>query len=379
MSIGGAWQLGPFTRHGSAVIGRSPDLGFHCPASEREVQWAGKDVFNPGSVVRNGRVHLLIRGEDTVDSHRGTSRIGLAVSDDGVHFAVEPEPVLFPDVDEWQPWEWPGGCEDPRVVESPDGGYVYLYTGFDGKVARLMVATSTDLREWRKHGRAFGATRHAGRWSKSGAVVTTVTDGRLVADRIGGRYWMYWGEGNCFAATSDDLVAWVPLEFDASPDRYLTRLSGAGTGWDVHRVPGPRMMRPLLFPRPGRFDSLLVEPGPPAVRTDDGILLVYNGANHPTRGDPTLAAFGYQPGQALFDPNDPAACIARATQPFLRPDTDDDRVGQVDNVCFAQGLVLFDDRWHLYYGMADSKIGCATAPFVDSAAGRVLFVDREGA
>ena len=88
---------------------------------------------------------------------------------------------------------------------------------------------------------------------------------------------------------------------------------------------------------------------------------MYNGANHPTRGDPTLAPFGYQPGQALFDPNDPASCIARATQPFLRPDTDDDRVGQVDNVCFAQGLVLFDDRWFLYFGMADSKIGCATA------------------
>ena len=363
MTIEDTWQLGPFTRYESAVIGRSPDFGFHCPASEREVRWAGKDVFNPGAVVRDGRVHLLIRGEDTVDSHRGTSRIGLAVSDDGVHFAVEPEPVLFPDVDAWQPWEWPGGCEDPRVVESPDGGYVCLYTGFDGKVARLMVATSSDLREWRKHGPAFGATPHAGRWSKSGAVVTSVTDGRLVADRIGGRYWMYWGEGNCFAATSDDLVAWAPLEFDASPDRYLTRSSGAGTGWDVHSVPGPRMMRPLLFPRPGRFDSLLVEPGPPALRTDDGILLVYNGANHPTKGDPTLAPFGYQPGQARFDANDPAACIARATQPFLRPDTLDDRVGQVDNVCFAQGLVLFDDRWHLYYGMADSKIGCATAPF----------------
>ena len=176
---------------------------------------------------------------------------------------------------------------------------------------------------------------------------------------------MYWGEGNCFAATSDDLVAWAPLEFDASPDRYLTRSSGAGTGWDVHSVPGPRMMRPLLFPRPGRFDSLLVEPGPPAVRTDDGILLVYNGANHPTKGrsDPRPVRLPARPG-AVRRERSCFACIARATQPFLRPDTLDDRVGQVDNVCFAQGLVLFDDRWHLYYGMADSKIGCATAPFV---------------
>lgn len=36
--------------------------------------------------------------------------------------------------------------------------------------------------------------------------------------------------------------------------------------------------------------------------------------------------------------------------------------GQVDNVCFAEGLVLFNDTWHLYYGVADSRIGCVTAP-----------------
>ena len=368
MTLRDAWQLGPFTRHEGAVIERVPALTFRCPVSGREVAWAGKDVFNPGAIVHDGRVHLLIRGEDSADGN-GTSRIGLAVSDDGVHFTVEPEPVLFPDDDEWQPWEWPGGCEDPRVVESPDGGYVCLYTGFDGKVARLLVATSVDLREWHKHGPAFGATAHARRWSKSGSVVTAVRDGRLVADRVDGRYWMYWGEGICFAATSDDLVAWTPLEFDATPDRHLTRTSDAGDGgWKVHRVPGARGLRPLLFPRPTRFDSLLVEPGPPAVRTADGILLICNGANHPAKGDPALPPFAYQPGQALFDGNDPASCIARSTEPFLRPDTRDDQVGQVENVCFAQGLARFDDRWHLYYGLADSKIGCAAAPLTSSSA-----------
>jgi predicted GH43/DUF377 family glycosyl hydrolase len=357
-----AWQIGPFSRQEDPVLGRAPELTFACPISGRNVRWAGKDVFNPGAVVRDGRVHLLIRGEDTRDATSGTSRIGLAVSDDGFRFTVEPEPVLYPDNDEWQSWEWPGGCEDPRVVESPDGGYVCLYTGFDGTVARLLVATSTDLRSWRKHGPAFAATPHERRWSKSGAIVTAIRDGRLIADRVDGRYWMYCGEGTCFAATSADLVTWTPVEFDASPDRYLTRSSEAG--WEVHRAPGAPGLRPLLSPRRTRFDSLLVEPGPPAVRTTDGILLVYNGANHPKNGDPSLAAFAYQPGQALFDGNDPAACIARAKVPFLRPDTPDHRVGQVDNVCFAQGLVLFDNRWHLYYGMADSRIGCATAEAV---------------
>ncbi len=359
-----SWALGPFTRHPGAVVDARPGLEFTCPVGGDRVAWAGKDVFNPGAVVRHGRVHLLVRGEDRSARSHGTSRLGLATSDDGFRFTVEPEPVLFPSDDRWQPWEWPGGCEDPRLVESPDGGYVCLYTGFDGKAATLLVATSDDLRTWRKHGPAFAGTRYARRWSKSGAVVTAVADGRLQAGRIDGRYWMYWGEGVCFAATSDDLIRWTPVEFDPDADRYLTASDeGEATGsWQVETVPGRPVLRPLLFRRPRRFDSWLVEPGPPAVRTDDGIVLVYNGANHPRHGDPDSAPFAYQPGQALFDLADPGSCIGRTPEPFLRADTPQERRGQVDSVCFAQALVLLDEVWHLYFGMADSRIGCATAP-----------------
>src|SRR5580658_4939259 len=170
-----------FTRAGGTVVSADPSLTFDCPVTGAPVRWAAKDVFNPGGVVRDGRVHLLVRAEDAVGRYRGTSRIGLATSDDGVRFTVEPEPVLFPADDEWQAWEWPGGCEDPRVVESPDGGYVCLYTAFDGKGACLSVATSDDLLVWHKHGPAFAGTLHARRWSKSGAIVTAVERGRLVA------------------------------------------------------------------------------------------------------------------------------------------------------------------------------------------------------
>jgi predicted GH43/DUF377 family glycosyl hydrolase len=352
------WALGPFRAGDGALLAPLPAARFRCPVSGELVAWAAKDVFNPGAVVHDGRVHLLFRAEDAVGRYSGTSRIGLAVSDDGSTFQVEDEPVLFPAVDRWQPWEWPGGCEDPRVVESPDGGFVCTYTAFDGKVGTLFVATSDDLRRWEKHGPAFAATPYVRRSSKSGAIVTEVLDGRLVAARIGGRFWMYWGEGTCFAATSDDLVHWKPVDYDATGDRFLAY---AGGRWEVEVVPGHRVLRPLLFPRRGRFDSLLVEPGPPAVRTAAGIVLIYNGANRSDGGDPTLPPLSYQPGQALFDAGDPAACIARATQPFLRAAGVDARDGQVGNVCFAQALVLWADRWHLYFGMADSRIGSAVA------------------
>jgi predicted GH43/DUF377 family glycosyl hydrolase len=362
VTLAGAWQIGPFSQRGE-VLRQRPDAQFTCPLLGTSVAWAAKDVFNPAAVVRDGKVHLLFRGEDTVGPYSGTSRLGLAVSDDGITFNVEPEPVIYPEPDVWQPWEWPGGCEDPRVVESPDGGYVCLYTAFDGKASCLFVATSDDLRQWEKHGPAFAGSPYARRWSKSGAIVTEVSDGRLKAAKVDDHYLMYWGEGTCFAATSLDLVRWIPMEFDAGADRYLSHNAQGSVGsWDVHTVPGQKALRPLLFPRPGRFDSLLVEPGPPAVRTVDGVVLIYNGAEVMLTEDGTSIDVRYQPGQVLFDPSDPTSPIARAESPFLLGDNFEGLQGQVDNVCFAQGLVLFHDSWFLYYGMADSQIGCATAP-----------------
>jgi beta-1,2-mannosidase len=361
VSLPDPWQLGPFTG-GVEILRRQPGARFACPLLRSSVAWAAKDVFNPAAVVHEGKVCLLFRGEDEVGPYSGTSRIGLATSDDGIHFTVEPAPVLFPDLDPWQPWEWPGGCEDPRVVPSPNGGYVCLYTAFDGKASCLFVATSDDLRHWHKHGPAFADGPYVRRWSKSGAVVTEVRQGRLTAAAFGDRFLMYWGEGTCFGATSPDLVHWTPMEFDPEADRYLTYDSGdPAAPWSVHRVRGRKVLRPLLFPRPGRFDSLLVEPGPPAVRTAEGVVLIYNGATLSTGVDGGPAHVAYRPGQVLFDPLDPASPVARAEEPFPLGPESDRLAGQVDDVCFAQGLVLFKGVWHLYYGMADSRIGCATA------------------
>lgn len=182
-------------------------------------------------MVHDGRVCLLVRAEDHVGRYGGTSRIGLATSTEVHHFELESEPVLAPGDDRWQAWEWPGGCEDPPVVESPDGGYVCAYTAFDGKVGSLFVATSPDLRCWTKHGPAFAKTPYVRLPSKAGAIITELKDGRLVAARIEGRGWMYWGEGVVYAATSDDLVRWTPLETDTAPDRYLT--------WNPGRASAP--------------------------------------------------------------------------------------------------------------------------------------------
>ena len=353
------WTIGPFSPP-RRVLEDRPTVRFECPLAG-SIEWAAKDAFNPGAVVHDGKVCLLVRGEDRVGRYAGTSRVGLATSDDGIHFTMEDEPVLFPADDRWQAWEWPGGIEDPRVVAAPDGTFVCTYTAFDGKVGSLFVATSADLRRWTKHGPAFAGSAYVRRPTKAGAIVTELRDGRLVAARVDGRYWMYWGEGMIFAATSDDLVRWTPLESESAPDRYLTwdpTVRGPMGHWQLERVPGAQGLRPIAGPRRHRFDSLLTEPGPPAVLTEAGIVLIYNGTNHYDGGVADAPPLAYQPGQMLLDANDPTAVIGRAAEPFLRIGAAEAQ-GQVGNVCFAQGLVAFRDRWLLYVGLADSRLGVA--------------------
>jgi predicted GH43/DUF377 family glycosyl hydrolase len=362
------WPPGPFSTP-QRILERPAGVAFDCPVAGVRIAWAAKDLFNPAAVVRDEKVCLLVRAEDHEGRYAGTSRIGLAESTDGRIFELAAEPVIFPDDDCWQAWEWPGGCEDPRVVESPEGGYVCAYTAFDGKVPSLFMASSDDLVHWRKHGPAFAGSAYVRRPSKSGAVITELKDGRLVAARIGGSFWMYWGEGAIYAAVSDDLVRWTPVEIEAAPERYLTwspATKDQRGGWGVEMVTGGMGLHPIVGPRRGRFDSRLAEPGPPAVLAENGVFLIYNGGNDARLGDPAYAAGAYQPGLLVLDPKDPTAVIARPLAPFLAIDPAE-ADGQVGNVCFAEGLVAFKGEWLLYVGLADSRLGVSAAPMESEA------------
>jgi predicted GH43/DUF377 family glycosyl hydrolase len=108
----------------------------------------------------------------------------------------------------------------------------------------------------------------------------------------------------------------------------------------------------VLPPRPGRFDSRVVEPGPPPLITGDGIFLIYNGA------DDHLV---YRTGWVLFDKNDPSKVLARADAPVFTPEEQWEKVGQVPKVVFVEGLVRTGKRWLFYYGGADKYVGVAEA------------------
>jgi predicted GH43/DUF377 family glycosyl hydrolase len=339
------WALGKFVRpaSGNPVISPDSTTAFDCPLSQKAIAWESNDTFNPAATVYNNQLCVLYRAEDKSGQGIGgrTSRIGLAVSDDGIQMKREKTPVLFPAADDQQENEWPGGCEDPRVAVTEDGVYVMLYTQWNRKVPRLAVATSTDLKKWEKHGPAF-ETAYEGKYytmaTKSASIVTAVVNGKQIITKINGKYFMYWGEQHVYAATSDDLRDWQPLEENGA-------------------------LKILMSPRKKYFDSHLTECGPPAVLTEKGIVLLYNGKNLAgAEGDTLFTANSYCAGQALFDVHEPTRLKGRLDKPFLVPTESFEKSGQYPaGTVFIEGLVYFHDAWFLYFGCADSRVAVAIA------------------
>lgn len=339
------WMIAPFRKQHEANPCLSPNTAssFHCPVRNCQIHWEAKDVFNAAAVVKNDKIYLLYRAEDFEGKYAGTSRIGLASSTDGLHFTTEPQPVLYPDNDAFSRLEWEGGCEDPRIVETEDGVYYVYYTAYDGETAILCCAYSRDLHSFTKCGPIFAKAFHgkyAGIWSKSGSVVCRQKGEHFYPVKIQDKYRMYWGEGNIYTAVSDDLINWEPVEFAVDENT--------------------RVLLPVVTPRKNNYDSVLCEPGPQAILTDDGIVLLYNGkgANPEQLGGHDTK---YDCGQLLLDPENPTCVLARTRKPFLSPRESYEISGQVMPTCFIEGLVFYQGKYFLYYGTADSHIAVAVA------------------
>jgi predicted GH43/DUF377 family glycosyl hydrolase len=338
------WMFGPFEKPAQVnpIITPNRAATFLSPMTDSTVRWEELATFNPAAVVRMGKVYVLYRAEDATGKREigfHTSRLGLAESSDGLRFTRHPTPVLYPDKDAQARYEWTGGVEDPRVVETEDGLYVLTYTQWNRDLPRLAIATSKNLVQWKKHGPAF-ARADSGKYlkmdTKSGAILTRVEGNRLVATKVNGKYWMYFNVPDIMIATSDNLIDWAPLaDNDGKPLKVLS-------------------------PRPGYFDSWLVEAGPPAIMTERGIVLIYNAGNSGKYGQPGLPERIYTGGQALFDSRNPMKLIARADEPFIKPTEAYERTGQYkEGTTFVEALIPFNGRWFLYYGTADSRVGVA--------------------
>jgi beta-1,2-mannosidase len=341
MSDQPSWAMLPFEKHGEPVLEPSAENTFWCPIARHPVRWESQNTYNPAAIVRDGRVHLLYRADDSPRSEGWgrTCRTGLAWSEDGRKFIRRSTPVIYPDDDACRQYEWEGGCEDIHVAQDEAGRYHASYTAWNGKVDAMLMASSDDLVTWRKTGPAFARAQNGSlvKRSRTGAIVVRRDGDRLLAARVGERYLMYWGIG-CFVATSEDLVDWSPVVDEEG--------------------------RPVsaVQPRPGRFDSEACEVGAVALLTDQGILLMYNAMNQrpDLGGDPSMPVGWSSLGQALLDPEQPTRLIDRLDRPFLQVDLEWERVGFYPNTLVANGLVRCHEEWLLYYGGADRRIGLAS-------------------
>jgi len=234
-----------------------------------------------------------------------------------VRFTRGDEPVLSPS----EAYEKDGGVEDPRLVQIGDTYYL-TYTGYNKTDAQLCLATSKDLIHWERKGVIIPANKGNWnvKWTKSGAIVP---------EKIDGKYWMYFlgtsvdGKDQAGLASSTDLLHWTEAT-----------------------------QTPVLPVRAGKFDSRVAEPGPAPIVTPAGIVLIYNGA------DDKLV---YRTGVAIFDRNNPRKLLGRSDTPIFSPEKEWEKVGQVPNVVFVEGMIPQKDRYLFYYGGADKYVGVAEA------------------
>jgi predicted GH43/DUF377 family glycosyl hydrolase len=295
--------FGPWTRAANEPI-----------LSPQGTTWESAGTFNPATVFHNGKIAMLYRAQDT----SGTSRLGYAESADGIHFTRRPEPVLSPETD----YEKDGGVEDPRLQEFGDTYYL-TYTGYNKKDAQLCLATSRDLLRWDRKGVILPA--YKGNWNKG-----WTKSGAIVPEKIDGKYWMYW------LGTAADKTDQMGLSYSMDLIHWTEATA-----------------TPVLPRRAGKFDSRVVEPGPAPILTARGIVLIYNGA------DDRLV---YRTGVAVFDRSDPRKLLSRSDAPVFAPEKEWEKIGQVPNVVFVEGLVQRDHRYFFYYGAADKYVGMAAAP-----------------
>ena len=285
--------------------------------SPRGGGWESAGTFNPAVARRGDKIVMLYRAQD----RQGTSRLGYAESSDGIRFVRRDEPVLSPST----PYEKDGGVEDPRLVQFGDTYYL-TYTGYNKTDAQLCLATSQDLIHWERKGVIIPANKGNWnvKWTKSGAIVP---------QKINGKYWMYFlgtsadGKDQAGLASSPDLLHWTEAT-----------------------------QTPVLPVRSGQFDSRVAEPGPPPIITSEGIVLIYNGA------DDKLV---YRTGIAIFDRDNPSKLIWRSEIPVFSPDKDWEKVGQVPNVVFVEGMIAGPNQHLFYYGGADKYVGVANAPVLN--------------
>lgn len=303
--------------------------------------WESCAVFNCGVVHDGVRIHMLYRAIGEYDHY--VSRLGYAVSRDGVSFTRLDKPVIEPDrsYDRW-------GCEDPRIT-SIDGTYYITYVALSkppkmgGGPPRTALATTQDFKTYRKHG----------------IITPEGSDSRdtvLFPRKINKQYvmlhrpynWVRWNiwknSGRLYTRFGEREVELKLEDEPRFPDRPSIWIAYSKDLKNWHGY------KPIMEPRES-WESWKIGAGPPPIETEEGWLLIYHGVDR----DKT-----YRVGAALLDPDNPERIIARTRTPLLEPEAPYEKNGDVPNVVFPTGAITIEDKLYIYYGSADKTCSLAT-------------------
>ncbi|MCS7463004.1 glycoside hydrolase family 130 protein [Paenibacillus doosanensis] len=318
MSIIGSLQSSPIiTRHPSNPILTAADVPYN-PAL----------VFNAGVTKYEGRYVMLFRNDygnaqEQTLLPSSTTNIGLAFSNDGIHWDVQHKPCF--------------GIESEEIIRTYDP----RLTVIDGR-CYLCFAVDT------KHG-VRGGVAVTDDFVSFEVLSMSAPDNRnmvLFPEKIGGKYvrlerpFPVYGK-----AGKDSFDIWI----SDSPD--LKYWGNTELLLGLEKVP---------------FANDKIGPGAPPVKTSKGWLTTY----HSVDIDPSRGKNGWEPfwkkrycaGVMLLDLNDPYKIIGMSGEPLLAPETVYEREGFRNDVIFPGGMILEDDgEVKIYYGGADTVECLATA------------------
>ncbi len=236
------------------------------------------------------------------------SHLRLVCSDDGIHFR---EPADFPAQIFGQGELETFGIEDCRV-SCINGGYYLTYTQVSEHGVGVGLMKTTDWRQFQRYGMILPPHNK---------------DCALFESKIDDKYY-------CLHRPSGLGLGGNFIWIASSPDLLH---------WGRHHC--------LLHTRESWWDSARVGAGAAPIKTPEGWLEIYHGADHHHR---------YCLGAVLLDLDDPSKVLARSHHPLLEPAYDYEKTGFFGNVVFTNGHLVNGDEITLYYGASDEVICGAT-------------------
>lgn len=307
---------------------RRPNRPIIKPRPGDQYWWERNGAFNPGVTEYNGQVVLLYRAYD--DFH--VSRLGLAVSDDGITFEQFDEPAIDTDPDD--PYERLG-IEDPRITRIGDRYYI-LHTA----ASYHRIDAQADQRSvmgylpWRVRV-GMHVTHNFKSFVHQGLILGEIPakNACLLPEKIDGKFVLYYRE---YGVESGDEIMKMAFTKDFSVWSDIT---------------------PVVLQREA-WHGLKVGFGAPPLLTSSGWLMVYHAVD---------AHKVYRLGLLLLDRYEPSR-VLNQWGPILEPKMSYERTGFVPNVVYCCGALLRGDELWLYYGAGDRVIGravVALGPWLD--------------